>query len=447
MDCAAGLPIRSLLKNTSIFIGAIAVAGGITAVSALWSAEATELRGLLPFVLGAALANGVAAICVTKFVGRANRLVVRTIPFFQLSVIFGAIEVCFQYARGIGGEEISMGDAARRVANGGMAAWWYLGKVVAPVRLNSVYPGWSFDAPAIVKLVPAALFVACLLLVWHYREAWAGALFFALTYFVIGLLPVLGFFKMGLVWQNTFVTDHFQYFSDISVIALVCAGATVLWCRAPSAGRIALGSVAVLSMSAMALYSWDRASIYKNEETLWLDVLSKNPDAWQGHQRIGETLFRDGKFREATEHLKRAAELKPNNPDIHNMLGLSFCREERFEEGIAEYQKAIESTLNRKRHARGPLATIHTNFANALGMIANRTGASEGYERAVNEYGEALKLDPDNAATHRNLALVLAQIGAYDNAIAHLERTLQLMPGEPVATEMLAAIRQQRATK
>ena len=62
------------------------------------------------------------------------------------------------------------------------------------------------------------------------------------------------------------------------------------------------------------------------------------------------------------------------------------------------------------------------------------------YDDAIHQYEEALELDPQQPAIHRNLGMLLAQLGRYDEAIPHLRATLQMVPDEPVARETLDAI-------
>ena len=67
--------------------------------------------------------------------------------------------------------------------------------------------------------------------------------FFAVSYFVIALVPVLGFLQMSYVRSGTLVADHYQYFADVSLIALFCAGIAKLWAWQRSQMRIATAAV------------------------------------------------------------------------------------------------------------------------------------------------------------------------------------------------------------
>ncbi len=299
---------------------------------------------------------------------------------------------------------------------------------------------------------------------WRWRDRWARSFLFAFAYFVVALVPVLGFLRMAYARSGTLVADHFQYFADISLIALFSAGVARLLESRRRWIKIVTGAVVTLLLGVMGSYTWARTKIYRNEETLWQDNFSKNPDAWQGHNRIGQLFFDQGKFAEAAQHFERATELKPELPDNYNSLGLAYCRLDRFEEGIVEYRKALQLKGEKSSTAKSAgVATMRTNLANALTLTANnlidsaqtlqgaviaaeadRKAAMERYEEAISEYEKALELEPQHPAIHRNLGLVLIRLGRYDEAVAHLQTVLRLVPNEPTAREALDAIERQR---
>ena len=394
-----------------------------------------------------------------------HREMIRTWPFFLVAIALGLLTLWFQ-SRGIGEEEIVLGSFGRRFANAGMAVWWYAGKVFAPIRLMNVYPSWRFDSPRLVEWLPLLALIGVMLILWRWRNRWTRSLLFAFAYFVVALLPVLGLLRMAYARSGTLVADHFQYFADISLIALFSAGVARLLDSRPRWIKIVTGAVVTLLLGAIGSYTWARTEIYRNEETLWQDNFSKNPDAWQGHNRIGQLFFDKDKFAEAAQHFKRATELKPEIPDNYNSLGLAYCRLERFDEGIVEYRKALQLKGEKPSTAKSAgVATMRTNLANALTLTANnlidsarvlfeqgaaiaaeadRKTAMERYEEAISEYEKALELEPQQPAIHRNLGLVLIRLGRYDEAIVHLQTVLRQVPNEPTAREALDAIERQR---
>jgi protein O-mannosyl-transferase len=378
---------------------------------------------------------------------------IRSLPFFLLAIVLGLVTMWFQN-RGIGEEEIVIGSLPRRFVNAAMGVWWYAGHLFAPVRLMAIYPNWRFNSPQVLEWLPLIGLIAILAGLWHWRNRGARGAFFAVACFVIALLPALGLVRMAYVRSGTLVADHHQYFADVSLLALFSAGVASVWRQRQRAIQIATAAIVILPLGAMGTYAFNRAEVYRNEETLWQDNLSKNPDAWQAHIQIAQRRFDQEGYAEAAYHSRRAAELKPDLADIHNLLGLTYCRLERFDEGIAEYRKALQLKEAKPSTASSAgVVKIRTNLANALTITANRLSESASpvpeksmrrYEEAIRQYEQALELDPQQPAIHRNLGMLLIKLGRDDEAVPHLRATLQIVPNEPVARELLDAIEASR---
>ena len=382
-----------------------------------------------------------------------HRDIIRSWPFFLIAIVLGLVTMWFQ-RRGIGQEEIVIGSLPRRFVNVGIAIWWYAGHLFAPVRLMAIYPNWRFDSPSLLEWLPLTALIATFVALWCWRNRGTRGAFFAVACFVVALLPVLGFVRMAYVRSGTLVADHHQYFADVCLLALFSAGVAYAWRQRQRATKIVTAAVVTLLIGAMGAYAFSRVEVYRNEETLWQDNLSKNPDAWQAHIQMAQRRFKQERYAEAAYHAGRAAELKPELADIHNELGLAYCRLKRFEEGIAEYRKALQLKEAKPSTARSAgVATIRTNLANALTITAERlsesapTASEEAtgrYEEAIRQYEAALELEPQQPAVHRNLGMLLVKLGRYDEAIPHLRATLQIVPNEPIAREMLDAIEASR---
>jgi len=87
-----------------------------------------------------------------------------------------------------------------------------------------------------------------------------------------------------------------------------------------------------------------------------------------------------------------------------------------------------DQTLYRTTIARNPTCWMaHNNLGNTLNIAEQTT-------EAISEYEVALRIKPDHAGAHYNLAFTLAGIpGRLPEAIAEYEATLQLKPDYPEA--------------
>src|SRR5438270_6600716 len=96
----------------------------------------------------------------------------------------------------------------------------------------AIYPRWRFDSPQLWEWFPLVVLVLLLGLTWHCRNRGTRGAFLPLAYFIVALLPVIGFVRMAYLRSGTLVADHFQYFADVSLIAFVCSAVAMFARRA-----------------------------------------------------------------------------------------------------------------------------------------------------------------------------------------------------------------------
>ena len=366
-----------------------------------------------------------------------KRDLLRTVPFFVLALVLGVVTVWFQNGRAIGQEVIPISDHfSTRLAGSGVAIWWYVSKALFPVNLNTIYNDidpfgaglrWPITEGYWWMFVAGAFVLITLHLLWLARN-WLGRTpFFVFAYFVGTLFPVLGFFKMSYM-RLTLVADHFQYLSDISVVALTGALIALgLKKLEPQFKPILIGSTVVL-VFCFSAYSWERAGVHQSEKTLWTACLAKNNDSWQAHNHLGAVIYMEGRPRDAAPHFQRAVDLKPANPEVHNNLGLVLAAFGQWEEALAQYRQAVE--------IKGDVPAMRRNLADALTSRGKLDEALPHYEQLVKEM-------PGDPGVHLSYGYVLAQLKRLPEALREFEMAVKIDPNNPRARQNVDAVRQQ----
>jgi tetratricopeptide (TPR) repeat protein len=345
--------------------------------------------------------------------GRVERRDVwRSIPFFAVAALLALVTVWFQYHRVIGPDIVREDSFWSRLAGAGWAIWFYLYKAVLPVKLIFVYPRWRIDAADALSYVPGLLLVAGLLVCWHYRRQWGRAWLFGMGYFVVMLLPVLGFLNIYFM-RYSLVADHWQYFSIIGPIALASAGAALLLGRWRMWNQPVGNALGLALLATLAGLSWRQNCMYTNVETLWRTTIAGNPDCFLAHYNLGVLLFEKGEKDEAIAHYQQALQIKPDFAEAHYNLGNALVQKGRVDEAIVHYQQALQ--------IKPDYVEAHYNLANVLIQKGK-------VDEAITEFQLVLQIKPDSAEAHINFGNALIQKGRVDDAIIHYQQALQIEP-------------------
>jgi len=356
------------------------------------------------------------------------------------------VEIWFQYARAIAGDVIRTDTLFARLAGAGSAVWFYIYKMLLPVSLSFIYPRWHIDPRNLLSYVPDIALLGLLVLCWLYRRSWGRPVLFALAYYIVMLLPVLGFFNIYFM-KYSLVADHYQYVSIIGVIALLVAAGHRIAARFGRQQASTARIVAAFVLLVFGALSWHRSCIYKNPETLWSDTFHKNPYAWlasnnlgfirqsqgkldeaisyylrtlqiasdcaEAHSNLGNALLEKGKIDEAISHHRQALQVKPNSAEMQNNLGYALQSKGNLDEAIICYRQALQ---------------IKPNFAEVIYNLGNALNSQNKPDEAIHHYRQALQLKPDYAEAHNNLGNVLKSQGKLDEAISHFRQALLAKP-------------------
>jgi len=376
------------------------------------------------------------------------------VPFFVIGAAAGLITAWVeQKFAGASGPGFAF-SIAQRCLIAGRAFWFYLAKLFWPADLITIYPRWHVDATSYWQWLFPASALLLMLMLWIVRRRFRGP-FAATLIFVAMLFPTLGFLNVS-YFQISFVADHFQYMACAPIFAFAAAVIASWLEEMPHFRRLVGYAFAVLSLSMMAGLSWAQSHIYRDTETCFRDVLSKNPASATAHNNLANVLRQKGALDEAIDHYRSAIELEPNyrfgqynlgaallqkgdptaaiplleaalktDPNYakaYYSLGTALAKTGRSDTAIVSYNRALQ--------LQPDFVEAHTDLANVLLERGDNAGAMAHYRKAV-------ELDPNSPMTHYNLAVGLARTGHNDEAIAELRTVLRIQPTYPDAQPLL----------
>jgi len=411
----------------------------LTMVFAALAMASKSSTVILPVVL---------CLCAWWLEGRWRwRNVPRVVPIFLMAIAASALSI---YTQGLPLATTNDPRWVRtwpeRLAAAGDAIWFYLGKLLWPHPLTTIYPRWQIDAGQWVSYLPLVAVIGVLCYFWLRREPWSRACFFAFAYFIVALLPVLGLIDT-FIFRYSLVFDHFQYLASIGPLALAGTGlawlSDFIFSKKPwLQSALCAGLLLVLGMA-----SWQQARVYENEHALWTDVLAKNPNCWLGHYNLGNALLQKGGFDDAIAQYQKALAINPNYLEAHGNLGLALFQKGEVDDAVAQYQKALEINpgyvqahynLGVALFQKGQLDEAIAQFQNALAINPNHANSRYNLgvalfqkgrlDEAIEQFQKALQNDPNSFEIRYNLGVALFQRGQLTEAIDQFEEALQSNP-------------------
>jgi tetratricopeptide (TPR) repeat protein len=332
----------------------------------------------------------------------------RSVPFFALSLALGLATVWFQHHNVIAGAPVRPEGAASRIAAAGWTLWFYLFKLLVPAGLCAIYPRWNVDGASLPAFLPLALFIAGIVWLWTRRKSWGRAPLFALAYFTLALLPVLGFVDMAFM-RFSLVADHLQYVAMAGIVALAAAiiARAVASSRSPGWAAVPAAGCAV----ALGILTWGRGALYGDEARLWEDNLAKNCAAWVAWNNLGLARNSEGRPMQAIACFDEALKVRPAYADAYNNRALVLAHMVRYELALRDYASALK---------------INPGYANAYVNRCAAYAALGRYDDALRDCERAMQLKPDDAGPYNNRGLVRAAQGRHDLALADFDHALAL---------------------
>jgi tetratricopeptide (TPR) repeat protein len=153
----------------------------------------------------------------------------------------------------------------------------------------------------------------------------------------------------------------------------------------------------------------------------------------------GFDTYKQNKFPDAEKLFKESLAINPSNADVLYFLSISLLQQEKYEEGIATLDKTSDISSawltgpSPVASGPNPYEQIYQNIQQVKKRIPGIKGEKalqqKNFELATKEFTEAIEINPNDPELHASLALALGNSRRYDEAIAALDKAIQLKPG------------------
>ena len=142
-------------------------------------------------------------------------------------------------------------------------------------------------------------------------------------------------------------------------------------------------------------------------------LLGRHPGAGMAWKILGVALMRQG--RDALEPLRRAAELLPDDPEVHHNLGTVLGEQGLWAPALDSLRRALE---------------LAPDDVDCLVDTADAMRASGQAQEAVPVYERALRLDPRRIEAQNNLGNAFLELARFADAAAWYRGALRLKPDD-----------------
>jgi Flp pilus assembly protein TadD len=308
----------------------------------------------------------------------------------------------------------------------------YLRLIFLPVNQNLDYDYPRFYSFLNIEVLSSFLFLVALFglsvyILFRYRETMRHIrlMTFGIIWFFINLL-----LESSIIPLDNVIFEHRMYLSSVGVfIALTVAIFMVIdrWKVYTRIITVMLAVVIVVLTGA----TYARNAVWKDEITLWQDVVNKSPNKLRGHNNLGLAYKSQGLIDKAIEQYQISIKLNPGNKAAHinlgnayaslglldkegyNKLGNDYASQNDPGMAIKQYLMAIKLDPN--------YTTAHINLGNAyasLGIL----------DKAMKHYHTAKKFEPSNPLVHYNIGRVYHMKGSINSAIEHYLLVIKFKP-------------------
>ena len=288
----------------------------------------------------------------------------------------------------------------------------YLEKLVFPIYLNAyhvLHPAVSIFEPEVMMSI--AVFLGFTFLVYLSLKRY-NALFLSLLFISVPLLPALYIPAVG---ENAFA-ERYLYLPSFGFVMLLALLLERVRMKKEK-WVIALAMGILFLTGAYSFETIRRNTIWKDDYSLWMDVVNKSPENARAHVNLGAAYKSQGLIDKAIEEYRTALKLDPFNLYAHYNLANNYMSQGLIEKAVEYYLIVIK--------LKPDYLKAHVNLGNAYksqGLI----------DKAIEHYLIAVKLSP-NPETYYNLANAYMSQGLIDKAIEYYLIAVKLKPDYPDA--------------
>jgi len=279
---------------------------------------------------------------------------------------------------------------------------------------------------------------------------------FGTLWFFTALVPE------SVIRLNVVLNDHRVYYSGLGFSLVLTYVLVRLFGKIPDRSRSTRKAAVALCLAILIFLgagTFRRTMAFATEETLWKDVLLKDPGSARAHNNLGIFFEGQRRFEEAIGHYQQAIELSPrfldplvNLGDLFGNIGDLGRAKEYLQRAviinpssdILWYNLGIvhrkNEDLGEARIAYQRAIVLNPRFSKAMNNLADLYFISGDPQTAITLYTRALDLDPALGTAYFGRGLAFERQGMLQEALSDYRRAVTSSQIDEVSKQMATAM-------
>jgi Tfp pilus assembly protein PilF len=328
----------------------------------------------------------------------------------------------------------------------------YIRLLFLPVNQNlnhdyTIYRSFLNPELSLSFLLLAVIFLSGVYVLYRFRDTTPHArlISFGIFWFFITLSV-----ESSIIPIAEIICEYRVYLPSIGFFIIVSILTFVVMAKISEKSKTtgkALGIVIAVIVIILTGVTFKRNMAWKDEITLWQDVLRKNPSNARAYNNIGIAYESRENLEKAIQNYQSAVKIDPDYEKAHNNLGVVYQSKGLFQKAIPHYKTAIKINPSyAKAHNNLGVALkslgfidmaiqhllialeINQNYPEAHNNLGNAYSSQGKIIKAMKHYQKAIQLSPEYSDAYNNLANAFLSQGFFDKAIRNYEIAIRLSP-------------------
>jgi serine/threonine-protein kinase len=200
--------------------------------------------------------------------------------------------------------------------------------------------------------------------------------------------------------------------------------------------------------------AYKAAGDFRNAEAQYKRAIALQPNYWGGYNKLGAFYYTQSRYQDAVPQFQKVVELVPDNERAYNNLGAMYVRLGRYDDAIQVFQQSIRRNPSAQGYSNfGTAYYFSGHYREAAEAFKNATelepsyflywrnlgdayrwtpgaaaDARRAFERAIQLCDESIRVNPGESAPYITRATCLAKLGRHREARSAILRALELEP-------------------